>query len=412
MRNLGRATLLLGLVAAPALANFAGDKPREPTDEERREEVYKLLDPGDTEFHNQQVFHAANARKALEQLRVLLQKFPNDAELHWLAGTAWRIASDEFGAEKSPREPVEAAIAQLQIVRRLAPDGGHAESVAADLGILYSKLGDFPHALEEYDRALKVHNQRRLLAGVDPGASLLYGNSAETLMALGRLDAAITRYHAAADAALAPNERGLAWYGLAVAYDRDEQIEKAQEAIRQALALDPPMEYLSDPNVFFMPAGEKDYYLGLGQLQKGDAPAAAESFRKFLAELPGSRWANRARAHLVEIAGAPRRADGSLHIAVGRVLGPNGEDTNLQGALQANEPRLVACFPRRSFTDAGNDVQLDVEVRRGEFHVARGQGIPDGTLRCIDNVMREWRWNARATARSLLITVPLHLESK
>ncbi|MEK6606320.1 MAG: tetratricopeptide repeat protein [Myxococcota bacterium] len=198
-----------------------------------------------------------------------------------------------------PGREVEAVDA-LRRGRALGGDDVDTRGEAAlPLGVLLSKLGRFEESLEEYERVLRARID-------DQARSVALANSAEALMALGRLSEAIERYRRAADIAppAAPDHdaRRGAWWGLAVALDRDEQIAKAEEAARQGLQLDPQIAYLGHPDVFFVPPGDIHYYYALGHQAAGQTAQAALRWKQFLAELPDSPWAYRAKQRLAELA--------------------------------------------------------------------------------------------------------------
>ncbi len=173
------------------------------------------------------------------------------------------------------------------------------------LGIERSKVGRYQEALGDYDRHIRLGEP----------SSTAYANAAEILMALGRLPEAQRRYREA----IRIEEQGptrrdhqenlaLAWYGLAVAFDRDEQTVAAGEAVARALQLDAKMVLLdaaADPRsgVFFVPAFDVHYYRGLGLAAQNRMREASEAFRRFLALAPESQWQRRTLAHLAEIGG-------------------------------------------------------------------------------------------------------------
>ena len=212
-----------------------------------------------------------------------------------------------------------------------------------------------------------------LATGAD--APAVYANLGEVLMAEGQLRAAEACYRDAVAAASAPrvpsfasfatspsfetpgaprldDPRGrsqdltLAYLGLAVALDRDGQTPAAREMMQRALALDSTTSVLNvaelpSSDLFFVPAGDVYYYLGLARSVAGRREEAADAFRQFLAHQPGSRWAARAEAHLSELGRrpapglpsspsvppsgpAPGRQIGPRVVAVGTVLSTGG----------------------------------------------------------------------------------------
>lgn len=164
--------------------------------------------------------------------------------------------------------------------------------LAFEMGIAYSKLGDFRSAVKEYDRLERILWRKRLSSSVRGTA---HGNAAESLMALGRLDEAIERYRSA----VAYESDPLLFWGLGVALDRDEQMSKSKDALRKALGADGSgMRHLTRSGVFFVPEGDVHYYRGVGYLAQGKAEEARKSFELFLKEVPKSQWAYRARAHI------------------------------------------------------------------------------------------------------------------
>src|SRR5262249_4301640 len=134
----------------------------------------------------------------------------------------------------------------------------------------------------------------------------LFINSAESTMALGRLGEAIELYrrgielgeHAMRASALAADEQAVHLLGLAVALDRDEQIEKSEKMVARALELDSSVQRLHGRDNFFVPDGDVAYYDALVALARGDHAEAASAFQRFLRDVPQSPFAARARAHL------------------------------------------------------------------------------------------------------------------
>jgi len=231
-----------------------------------------------------------------------------------------------------------------------------------------------------------------LAAGAD--APAIYANLGEVLMADGQLAAAEACYRdavAVSSVARVPNfanfasfpnsamgsqrfddPRGrvqdltLAYLGLAVALDRDGQTRAAREMMERALALDSTTSVLAvaelpNSDLFFVPAGDVYYYLGLARSIAGRREEAAEAFREFLARQPGSRWAIRAEAHLTELgqrsafvppasptlpSGPPppshdSRGSGPRVVAVGTVLSTGGSVAPLIDAAWREQAAIL-----------------------------------------------------------------------
>jgi tetratricopeptide (TPR) repeat protein len=181
-----------------------------------------------------------------------------------------------------------------------------AYDIASLLGLVYSHLGRFAEAVTEYDRALRV-----LAAEPDQVAqrrnqqnATLLGNSAEALMAVGRLDEAIRRY-ALAEQTDKTDFATLHALGLAVAYDRDGQTHKSREALTRSLAADPGLHLFQSDDVFFAPEGDRFYYEGLIAEGLDNRDDALRAFQEFLRAQPQSRYADRARFHIEELKKLP-----------------------------------------------------------------------------------------------------------
>jgi len=211
--------------------------------------------------------------------------------------------------------------------------GAERSALWLRLGIVRTRLGRFRDAAVAY------------AAVVADGAadSSVYSNYAEVLMAAGRLSDAEARYR---DAISAANDLGvgdrrerahelaMAYYGLAVALDRDEQPAAARETMLRALAYDPTASVLkvaSAPggDFFFVPDGDVLYYLGLAAEAEGRDGDAQEAFRDFLERAPRGRWTRAAEAHLARKPSVARRANGAAEgvprvIAHGTVLATGG----------------------------------------------------------------------------------------
>lgn len=297
------ALLLLLLASAPL-----GAEPPPVTDPvatplERADLAGRLLDEADRD--NSTMVRSRLALKAIYLLRPLAENNPDDAGLQYLLGRAWALSAEErdLACVRDVR-PVEQAIQAYSRARMLTPGGTRAQEISTALGELQGKLGRFARASVEYDRAVALRRAylRATHDSRDGELARLYGNSAEVLMAEGRLDETIARYQLAVtyqDGRNGTSPRlALPYFGLGVALDRAGQIEKAHRALARALELDPHLEQFQDSSVYFLPCGEHWYYEALAYLEHGQPEQAGAAFRRFLEEQPGSRWADRAREHL------------------------------------------------------------------------------------------------------------------
>ena len=132
----------------------------------------------------------------------------------------------------------------------------------------------------------------------------------------------------------------LALLGLAVALDRDGQPRAAHETMRRALALDSTTAVLTvatlpNADLFFVPAGDVYYYLGLARAVAGRRDEAAESFHEFLAQAPASRsGATKGRPTWTEA-----RAGRSASVSP---TSPPVEPEHDAGGWATNAPRVMA----------------------------------------------------------------------
>jgi tetratricopeptide (TPR) repeat protein len=331
---------------------------------------------------------------------------PKDPKPHFCIARALSI-TDRVHPEACRSGTCERAIDELKLARALDTNGVDAGRVASELGIVYSRLGRFPEALAEYDRALKlVEAERSPVSHEAPGKSFLYGNSAETLMAMGRLDEAIERYRQAEDAAPSGTiEWRLALWGLGVALDRDEQLEKSRHAIGLAVERDPAMAGLSDESVFFEPAGDKSYYLALGHEQSGERTEALAAWSDYLSVQPHARWAHRARAHIDALKKAPPEVPaGPVEISVGDpILGRTARSrVELSLMMHAHDDDLRRCHAR-ALRRGVPRTQLQGELRIALSLFPSGRPTPDihlsdttigssDLVQCVQEVLLNWRF--------------------
>jgi tetratricopeptide (TPR) repeat protein len=204
-----------------------------------------------------------NALSRFARARVLS---PRDPELLFLTGKA--LAAWQREAAGATEHKSSEAIECFLALRAIDP-WYEAESVAFELGVLFTREGRFRDAQAEYERALRL----RLEADTDSAA---LGNLAEVTMLAGDLERAVQLYEQAV-AEGSSDQRLLSLWGLAVALDRLGERGRAIETAQDALRSDQqPMHVLEQGSVFFVPAHERLYYRGVGFLAQAQLTAGAQ----------------------------------------------------------------------------------------------------------------------------------------
>jgi tetratricopeptide (TPR) repeat protein len=309
-----------------------------------------------------------------------------------------------------------------------APPGGNDGTAGLfAAAVKRTTEGRYPEAAAAYGLALA--------AGAD--APAVYANLAEVLMADGQLAGAEACYRDAIAAASAPgparvlldDSRGraqdlmLGYLGLAVALDRDGQPRASREMMRRALAIDATTSVLAvaalpNSDLFFVPAGEVYYYLGLARSVAGRRTEAAEAFHEFLSHAPASRWASGAQVHLTELGqpapallpltsppalpGPPQRpANAPRVMAIGTVLATGGAAAPLIDAAWREQAGILdECLSAAPELRAGRaPVRLAVELaidRRGRITTAaiklppavQAWGSADKLSHCLEQAIK------------------------
>jgi tetratricopeptide (TPR) repeat protein len=399
--------LVLYALAAPARADVAAGRGAPPAGSiAEAEEKLRLASHERQAAHREQLIDDAAAIA-----RRLATARPRDPEPHVLLARAISLADPQHPEMCKPGV-CEQAIAELEKARSLDSDGLQAEKIASELGIVLSRIGRFDDALVEYDRALKRVDPERLLSRWDEhgGQAILYGNSAETLMALGRLDQAIARYRQARDASEAG---GLEWqlsnWGLGVALDRDEQAEAGRQAIKKALERDPALAQLSSDGVFFEPAGDKFYYLALGHEVAGDRSDAINAWKAYLGSSLSPRFARRARAHLDALKKLKPVAEPAAPIAFGEPESFIGlrSVSELRQSLDEHGEDVRICYQRALRVQPGlrGELFLTFDVLPSGFpyppprvfqtrvdNLGDGDPVVSELRRCVELAASYWRF--------------------
>ncbi len=260
------------------------------------------------------------------------------------------LATVLLGEAQTAQRKGPVAVATFQRARRLARTPAEESWCSLRVAIEGSRAGRYPEALVEYDRHIRLGEAQ----------AAAYTNSAEILMALGRLTDAQDRYREAIrlDTQEQPGRErdenlALAHYGLGVSLDRDEQTTAAREAVARAVAYDPRLTLLDaarDPGaseVFFVPPGDVHYYRGLTLMVLGRGRDASDAFQRFVAEQPGSRFVKRAESHLLDIEGGTPRPPVALLrvVAIATVRSDQALPAPLVDAAWRSRPALLdACL--------------------------------------------------------------------
>ncbi|MCA9575025.1 MAG: hypothetical protein KC668_06295 [Myxococcales bacterium] len=190
-------------------------------------------------------------------------------------------------------DAIRQAIGLYEELRALDADY-ESESVAFELGLLYTRLRQYDRAVEEY--------QRGIMRAFDPRSTVsAHANMAEVIMLGGDAARALRHYDRATD--IARQYAGdsvslaLALWGSAVASDRLGEGRGAVERAVQALrASGGDMAILRSNGVFFEPESELHWYEGLGALAQAESETeraekvaalqrALRSFRTYLREV-------------------------------------------------------------------------------------------------------------------------------
>ena len=316
---------------------------------------------------------------------------------------------------------IKEGVRALKRARRLGAAGPDVLfDIAFDLGIAYAKAGAFEKAVLEYDRADRAKADARQRGfNIRSDRSTVHGNAAEALMALGRLDEAIQRYRESLS--YVPSNT-LVRYGLAVAYDRDEQISKANQAMRKALAVDTNMRKLTAPTVFFIPDGDIHYYFALGYLVKGDLEKAKEEWQLFLQKLPKSQWAPRARAHLAALGVAShRRPEARKHKRLAPVPKPMEghqeagarDRAAIRSRIYNYTYRLRSCYRTalRKKSDLAGELRVAFTVnakgRAERIRVARSNLHRPALHKCVVDVIKRIYFSRPISGRPVRMELPL-----
>ena len=397
--TLRSAYLVVLFIASGVTTGAAAAQPAPPSKPDSLTHAEVLLDEAQLSTDAVERFHLADEAATL--CRQAAKERPRDPEPVLKLVRALTVA-DPAHPESCRPGRCEAAVVLLQKLERTAPL--YASRIAAEEGIVLSRMQRFSEALLAYERAMPLVEPARRPNVLDerPGSVLLWGNSAETAMALGRLDEAIRRFEIALDrATYAEPEWQLALYGLAVALDRDGQVERARLTIQRALERDPSLQRMRDDGVFFEPPGDVFYYTGLAHEVAGDAARAKDAFQEFLIAQPSSLHAVRARAHLALLRKAPPLRPATVELGVPMSVKGTRDRVAILSQVRSHALDLAICYERHLREQPGQalSLQLAIEISPSGYVGGRAQVLSssDSALtlsRCVELAAGGWRFAA------------------
>jgi tetratricopeptide (TPR) repeat protein len=281
--GLGRADELLALA----------ERSRVPA-EDAMDDAGIFLSSGTSEELNRQL----NARAAA-LITVADGSLLGDPRLSYLLGDALVKADKSYLPEGRLR---------LQQALRDAPDSPLAGEAWFSLAVAEGKLRHHEAERAAYTRALELEWEPELQATI-------VTNRAESTMAAGDLALAMRDYRLALALSRSAITQALAYWGLAVATERDGDLPSSLELARRAgsFRFGPPNHLivaLDLPSVYFTPDYEEHYYRALATMAEAARAGGTDEKRLLLqtasllwslyvdgAQRDSERWVANAKAH-------------------------------------------------------------------------------------------------------------------
>ncbi len=403
------------VLSASLTVEAAKPEPDTKMDGLTRAEV--LLDAAQLSGDATERFRLADEAAAL--CRVAAKERPREAEPVLKLVRALTIGDPQHPEACRPGR-CEAALELLQKLGKADGLAMQASRIASEQGIVLSRLQRHAEALAAYERAMPLVDASRRPNFIDerPASVLLWGNSAETAMALGRLDDAIRRFEIALDRAVyGENEWQLALYGLAIALDRDGQVERARRTMERVLERDPSLQRLHDDGVFFEPPGDVFYYEGLAHETAGDRARAAIAFDEFLKAQPGSPHADRARTHFASLRkGAAASVVTGVDVGMPVSLRGVRDRRAMRARILGHADELRICYERHLRVEPKQAIslQLAVEIAPSGFVAGRAQVLSTSEpavvmSRCVELAAAGWRFEPMPGQEPDAAMVPITL---
>jgi tetratricopeptide (TPR) repeat protein len=303
-----------------------------PEDDDAKKQYDIKMEEGDTATHTASI-QSASISNSLDSIRIAEAAYraaaalrPHDGEPYFRIGNLLYQMHFDCDSPMIARLPtcnrvyatpkrMELAIEAWDEFERRAPLDPRVGEILIKRALLNTKLvngttADRRHlegAARDYQAALDRSDG---LAGVR-GDEQLLGNLAETYMMLDRLDDAIATYLQAIAVGAA---RVSTVYGLAVALDRDGSGDQAMRRIQgQGVGgFDAFNKEYASGSVFFVPAGEANYYFALVNEAFGNYGTALDLWNGYLASGAHPEFQARAREHVDQLHKRHVRAEPTL----------------------------------------------------------------------------------------------------
>lgn len=266
----------LGSITASSAAPSVWERARRPNAAAREALVEKAdhaLNKGEMEKDRAELFGllfgADAARLGKIEARFMLEEAggansPNMTVRLRYAGILRSMANDQ---KPLNRNGIESAAKIVTTVLASRPAPAMALLAWNELALCHALLGQREQEIHAYTEALA-------LEPVGPRRAMLLANRAESYMGLGRLDDAIRGYRESLGSILFIDMYRFGvttLWGLAVALDRNGDVEDALEHIKLARTYDKLDERIKDDSWFYSPPHDEHWYKALGYWAKARA---------------------------------------------------------------------------------------------------------------------------------------------
>lgn len=240
--------------------------------------------------------YRSDARKSLANYEKACDVRDDSAEAHYRAAELLNTHWLERGVNTPvmrDRTEAERALDHWRKFEQLTPLDPRVQHTLFNRAIVNTKLA----TKEAYKQAIRHYTtllQRADIASEPAGnVAIWLGNLAETYMMTGQLDKAIATYQRTVELSNKPSNA----YGLAVALDRDGQGALARAILRDFG--ERGLQHLAnDPTIFFVPRGERHYYLALGHDALDQFDLAIAHYKAFIRSGAHPRYQPRAKDNL------------------------------------------------------------------------------------------------------------------